>query len=839
MTTMTQEVTVAVTRDGDVPVRAEGLELIGEVSGSGYRHAPSLVRRADGQTFQLTRLLFQTLEAIDGVRDLGEVASAVSSASGRHVRGADVARLVDDKLRPLGLVKRPDGSEPELKRSNPLLALRFRWVVTNRRVTNAVTRPFAFLFHPWIVVPLVVAFFLVCRWVLFDQGLAAATYQAFDRPELLLAVFGLTVLSAGFHEFGHAAAARYGGATPGAMGVGLYLVWPAFYTDVSDSYRLGRGGRIRTDLGGVYFNAIFTLGAFGMWWLTGAEALLLIIPAQILQMVQQLTPLLRFDGYHILADLTGVPDLYQRIKPTLLGLLPHRWGRPESKVLKPWARAVVSLWVLLVVPILIASVVLMVLALPRVIGTAWKGLGKQTDALADAWSDVDVAAVGARVLLIVFLVIPVFGMIYIVVRLVRRVSEMLWRANPERPKRRLAAQATAIALLGGLSYAWWPAGDNYRPVQAYERGTLGDAFASAPATFGPGYEGATETVWAGADELPTRDRPTLAVVMRPKSGEGTTWVFPFNRPLPPGEGDNQALAVNTTDGTVVYEVAFALVWVRDGSATNRNEAYAFASCEGCAAVAVGFQVVLVVGEVDVAVPENLAGAVNYACVSCVTYALATQLVVTLPRELSDAANAELAALWEEIRLFGENIEGVPLAELESHLEGFKSRIVDVISRDLGMTPGAAPPDTTTATTAPSTTAVSATTVAASGTTTPAGAADEQVADPTVASTTASTSAPTSEPAAIGTSPATTTATASTSASPAPGTTTAPSPATTTNTGTVREPEPTTTSPATTESTTSPTTEPESTTTTTDPGTTTTTDPGSTTTTDPGSTTTAP
>ena len=43
---------------------------------------------------------------------------------------------------------------------------------------------------------------------------------------------------------------------PGVMGAGLYLVWPAFYTDVTDSYRLGRAGRLRTDLGGLYFNAI-------------------------------------------------------------------------------------------------------------------------------------------------------------------------------------------------------------------------------------------------------------------------------------------------------------------------------------------------------------------------------------------------------------------------------------------------------------------------------------------------------------------------------------------------------------------------------------------------------
>ena len=40
------------------------------------------------------------------------------------------------------------------------------------------------------------------------------------------------------------------------MGAGIYMVWPAFYTDVTDAYRLPRRARLRTDLGGIYFNAV-------------------------------------------------------------------------------------------------------------------------------------------------------------------------------------------------------------------------------------------------------------------------------------------------------------------------------------------------------------------------------------------------------------------------------------------------------------------------------------------------------------------------------------------------------------------------------------------------------
>src|SRR6476619_866217 len=376
--------------------RADGVELIVELAGSGYREAPALARRGDGQTFQLTPLLYLVLETVDGRRSLDEVAERVSAAYGRSVTPDNVRTLVDQQLRPMGLLARPDGSQPEVKKSNPLLALRFKYAVTDPERTRRLTAPFARLFNPVVVVAVMVAFAAVCWWVFMEKGLASATYQAFDKPGLLLLVVAITILSAGFHEFGHAAAARRGGATPGVMGAGIYLVWPAFYTDVTDSYRLGRCGRVLTDLGGLYFNAIIAVATAGAWWLTQWDAVLLVVAAQILQMVRQLTPLVRFDGYHVLADVTGVPDLFHRIKPTLLGVLPWRWKNDESRILKPWARIVVTAWVLVVVPVLVFSIFTMGISLPRVLGTAWHSLGAQSEALSRAWADTDLVAVGAR-----------------------------------------------------------------------------------------------------------------------------------------------------------------------------------------------------------------------------------------------------------------------------------------------------------------------------------------------------------------------------------------------------------------------------------------------------------
>ena len=259
------------------------------------------------------------LNAADGRRSCAEIAEVVGRGLGRSVTEDNVRTLVDSHLRPLGLLKRADGSEPELKQSNPLLGLKPRIAVTNPRTTRRLTDPFQVLFRPVVAAAILPGFVMVVGWVFFEHGLGASAYDAFERPQLLLLVFVVTVLSGGFHEFGHAAAARYSGAQPGTMGAGLYLVWPAFYTDVTDSYRLGRAGRIRTDLGGLYFNTIVVALTFVWWWATGWEALLLLVATQVLQMMQQLLPLLRFDGYHLLADLAGVPDLYHRIRPTLRG----------------------------------------------------------------------------------------------------------------------------------------------------------------------------------------------------------------------------------------------------------------------------------------------------------------------------------------------------------------------------------------------------------------------------------------------------------------------------------------------------------------------------------------
>src|SRR5512132_1450882 len=101
--------------------RAHGIELIGEFEGSGFKVTPHLARRADGQVVQLTQLLYLVAEACDGQRDAEAIADVGTEQYGRRVTGENVQFLVDEKLRPLGVLARADGSSPELEQRSPLL----------------------------------------------------------------------------------------------------------------------------------------------------------------------------------------------------------------------------------------------------------------------------------------------------------------------------------------------------------------------------------------------------------------------------------------------------------------------------------------------------------------------------------------------------------------------------------------------------------------------------------------------------------------------------------------------------------------------------------------------
>ncbi len=462
---------------GDVPQLATDVELIGLFEDSGFKEPPCIARRSDGQIVQLAPLLFALAEQVDGKRDVDQIAEAFSERIERGVDAAMVQELLDEQLRPLGIVQLAEGHTGQLSKLDPLLALRFRARVLPARLVHSITTVFKPLFAPPVLALALLAFAALDVWLFGVHGISQGLRHVLYQPTWLLALLGGVVLATAFHEIGHASAVRYGGARPGVMGVGIYIVWPAFYTDITDAYRLGKWGRLRADTGGMYFNALFALAIGGAYALTGLEPLLLLIVLQNFAIIQQSLPFLRLDGYYIISDLTGVPDMFSRIKPVLRSLIPGRPADERVTELKPWVRWVVTAYVLTVIPVLGLAILLMVVHAPRAFATAYDSVALHYQHAGPAFRDGKTLAGVMDVVQMLVLVLPGAGLIYTVVKLGRQAGPAAWRwSSGSAWKRPVLAMATAGAA-AGLAFLWWPH-DSYRPIQPGERGTLVSAVRS-------------------------------------------------------------------------------------------------------------------------------------------------------------------------------------------------------------------------------------------------------------------------------------------------------------------------------------------------------------------------
>lgn len=155
---------------------------------------------------------------------------------------------------------------------------------------------------------------------------------------LVGALIGLKVV----HEFGHAYACRaFGGYVP-EMGVFLVLFTPLAYVDATDSWSFSKTHRRAiVTLGGVYFESIVGAFAVFVWALTEPSTLntlayQVMILSTITTALFNLNPLLRYDAYYLVSDLTGIPNLRKRCqeavadlpKRVLFGLKTNKDGDP-------------------------------------------------------------------------------------------------------------------------------------------------------------------------------------------------------------------------------------------------------------------------------------------------------------------------------------------------------------------------------------------------------------------------------------------------------------------------------------------------------------------------------
>ena len=120
------------------------------------------------------------------------------------------------------------------------------------------------------------------------------------------------------HEFAHAYAARRYGVRVPTMGVAFLVLWPFLYTDTSETWKLA-DRRKQLVIASAGMVSELTLAVFStlLWALApegGAKNILFVLASTtwVVTLAINLSPFMRFDGYFVLSDLLGFPNLHER-----------------------------------------------------------------------------------------------------------------------------------------------------------------------------------------------------------------------------------------------------------------------------------------------------------------------------------------------------------------------------------------------------------------------------------------------------------------------------------------------------------------------------------------------
>lgn len=272
-------------------------------------------------------------------------------------------------------------------------AFHFSATLLSAKFVQKMARPLATLFAApilWLLGGLcVLAMPLLVRGFAMGSSLSLGGFGIF-------AIVAIALVSALWHELGHAAACWRFGQAPGRIGFGLYLIFPSLFADVTSAWKLSPRQRVLVDTGGVYFQVILLcLLAPGMAVAKSQEWIALAITYNVCLIAHNLNPLFKRDGYWLISDLAGLPNLHRCVWDQLRAI----WRRERAATPRPWrkgriARAVLPIYTLLLLgcaAVIASGVPLWYEAhlrpYPRLLGQGWQSL--QT-----AWAASDFSQVG-------------------------------------------------------------------------------------------------------------------------------------------------------------------------------------------------------------------------------------------------------------------------------------------------------------------------------------------------------------------------------------------------------------------------------------------------------------
>lgn len=190
------------------------------------------------------------------------------------------------------------------------------------RVLQRMVKPLRFIFTTWFLVASVVVMLtalglVLVQWDTFTSKLPSAQ-QFFSFNTLIYVWVALGAVKV-IHEFGHGLSCKAFGGEVHEMGFLLLVFSPCLYCNVSDAWTLpSKWQRIIIGAAGIYVELIIASFATFLWWFTDSGTFVnnmcmsLMVVCSVSTIVFNANPLMRFDGYYILADWLEIPNLRDR-----------------------------------------------------------------------------------------------------------------------------------------------------------------------------------------------------------------------------------------------------------------------------------------------------------------------------------------------------------------------------------------------------------------------------------------------------------------------------------------------------------------------------------------------
>jgi putative peptide zinc metalloprotease protein len=142
--------------------------------------------------------------------------------------------------------------------------------------------------------------------------------EAWGTPSMAFTILAVILACKVVHELAHALAADRSGVRVQECGVLLFYFIPCFYCDVSDAWLLrSRSQRMLISAAGMLAELGLAAVATWLWWFSHpgpiqSVCLAVMVTCSINTLLINGNPLLRFDGYFVLVDALGIPNLASR-----------------------------------------------------------------------------------------------------------------------------------------------------------------------------------------------------------------------------------------------------------------------------------------------------------------------------------------------------------------------------------------------------------------------------------------------------------------------------------------------------------------------------------------------